>query len=53
MRILVIEDDVKVANFVQAGLFKSFAVRDMNLITGQQQYSGHKVAELVIAALGD
>jgi putative intracellular protease/amidase len=34
-------------------LFKSFAVRDMNLITGQQQYSGRKVAELVIAALGD
>jgi len=25
----------------------------MNLITGQQQYSGRKVAELVIAALGD
>jgi putative intracellular protease/amidase len=50
-----IEDDARGrgANFVQAGLFKSFAVRDMNLITGQQQYSGHKVAELVIAALGD
>lgn len=41
------------ANFVQAGLFKAFAVRDMNLITGQQQYSGRKVAELVVAALGD
>lgn len=41
------------ANFVQAGLFKAFAIRDMNLITGQQQYSGRKVAELVIAALGD
>jgi putative intracellular protease/amidase len=50
-----IEDEARGrgANFVQAGLFKSFAVRDMNLITGQQQYSGHKVAELVIAALGD
>ena len=41
------------ANFIQGGLFKAFAVRDMNLITGQQQYSGRKVAELVIAALGD
>ncbi len=41
------------ANFVQAGLFKAFAIRDMHLITGQQQYSGAKVAELVIEALGD
>lgn len=50
-----IEDEARArgANFVQAGLFKAFAVRDMNLITGQQQYSGAKVAELVIAALGD
>ncbi len=50
-----IEDEARSrgANFVQAGLFKAFAVRDMNLITGQQQYSGRKVAELVIDALGD
>lgn len=50
-----IEDEARArgANFVQGGLFKAFAVRDMNLITGQQQYSGRKVAELVIAALGD
>jgi putative intracellular protease/amidase len=50
-----IEDEARRrgANYVQAGLFKAFAVRDMNLITGQQQYSGKKVAELVIAALGD
>lgn len=50
-----IEDEARArgANFIQAGLFKAFAVRDMNLITGQQQYSGRKVAELVIAALGD
>jgi len=41
------------ANDVQAGLFKAFAVRDMNLITGRQQYSGRKVAELVIESLGD
>jgi putative intracellular protease/amidase len=40
------------ANYVQGGRFKPFAVRDGRLITGQQQYSGRKVAELVIAALG-
>jgi putative intracellular protease/amidase len=50
-----VEDELRKrgANYIQAGLFKAFAVRDMNLITGQQQYSGRKVAELVIAALGD
>jgi putative intracellular protease/amidase len=50
-----IEDEAmkRGANFIQGGLFKAFAVRDMNLITGQQQYSGRRVAELVIAALGD
>ena len=37
-----IEDEVKAlgANFVQAGLWRSFAVRDGNLITGQQNSSG-------------
>ena len=40
------------ANYVQGGLFKAFAVRDGRLITGQQQYSGRKVAQLVIEALG-
>jgi putative intracellular protease/amidase len=40
------------ANYVQAGLFKAFAIRDQHLITGQQQYSGTKVARLVIEALG-
>ncbi|MGI1662786.1 type 1 glutamine amidotransferase domain-containing protein [Palleronia sp. KMU-117] len=39
-------------NFVVAGLFKPFAVRDGNLITGQQQYSGAAAAELVVTALG-
>jgi putative intracellular protease/amidase len=50
-----IEDEARArgANYVQAGLFKAFAIRDQNLITGQQQYSGRKVAELVIDALGD
>jgi putative intracellular protease/amidase len=40
------------ANYVEGGLWKAFAVRDGRLITGQQQYSGRKVAELVIEALG-
>jgi putative intracellular protease/amidase len=40
------------ANFVEGGLWKGFAVRDGRLITGQQQYSGRKVAALVIEALG-
>jgi putative intracellular protease/amidase len=40
------------ANYVSAGLFKAFAIRDGRLVTGQQQYSGRKVAEVVIAMLG-
>jgi putative intracellular protease/amidase len=40
------------ANYVEGGLFKAFAVRDGRLITGQQQYSGRKVAQMVIEALG-
>ncbi len=40
------------ANYLQAGLFKPFAVRDGRLVTGQQQYSGRQVAQLVIAMLG-
>jgi len=49
-----IEDELRKrgANYVQGGLFKAFGVRDGRLITGQQQYSGAKVAELVIEALG-
>jgi len=49
-----IEDELRKrgANYIQGGLFKDFAIRDGRLITGQQQYSGAKVAELVIAALG-
>lgn len=39
-------------NFVVNSRFKSFAVRDGNLITGQQQYSGAAAARLVIEALG-
>jgi putative intracellular protease/amidase len=37
---------------VQGGLFKAFVVRDGRLITGQQQYSGRKVAQALIEALG-
>ncbi len=49
-----IEDELRKrgANYVQGGLFKAFVVRDGRLITGQQQYSGAKVGEAVIAALG-
>jgi putative intracellular protease/amidase len=49
-----IEDELKRlgANFVQAGLWRAFAVRDGNLITGQQNFSGAETARLVIEALG-
>ena len=49
-----IEDELKKlgANYVQAGLWRSFAVRDGNLITGQQNFSGAETAELVVEALG-
>jgi putative intracellular protease/amidase len=40
------------ANYIQAGLWAGFAVRDGNLITGQQNFSGGETAQLVIAALG-
>jgi putative intracellular protease/amidase len=40
------------ANYVSAGLFKAFAVRDGRLVTGQQQYSGRRVAQTVIEMLG-
>ena len=50
-----IEDEAKKlqgTNFIVAGRFKAHAVRDGNLITGQQQYSGGAVARLVVEALG-
>jgi putative intracellular protease/amidase len=40
------------ANYIQGGLFKSFAVRDGRLITGQQQYSSVATVKLLIEALG-
>lgn len=50
-----IEDELKKlgANYIQAGLWKGFAVRDGNLITGQQNFSGSETAELVVKALGE
>ena len=39
-------------NFVVGGRFRSHAVRDGRLVTGQQQYSGAEAAKLVIEALG-
>lgn len=41
----------KGANFTRGQLWENFAVNDGNLITGQQQMSGGKTAELVIKAL--
>ena len=49
-----IEDALKDlgANYIQAGLFKPFAVRDGNLVTGQQNFSGAEVARVLLDALG-
>lgn len=49
-----IEDELKKlgANYVQAGLWRGFAVRDGNLITGQQNFSGGETAEVIVQALG-
>ena len=49
-----IEDELKRlgANYVQAGLWRGFAIRDGNLITGQQNFSGSGTAEVVVEALG-
>jgi putative intracellular protease/amidase len=43
---------IPATNFIVNGRFKSHAVRDGNLITGQQQYSGAAAARLLIDALG-
>jgi putative intracellular protease/amidase len=50
-----IEDEarkIEGSNFIVASRFKSHAVRDGLLITGQQQYSGAAAARLIIEALG-
>ena len=49
-----VEDELKRigANYVQAGLWRGFAIRDGNLVTGQQNFSGAETAELVVQTLG-
>jgi putative intracellular protease/amidase len=50
-----IEDEARKlenTNFIVNGRLKPHAVRDGNLITGQQQYSGSAAARMVIEALG-
>jgi putative intracellular protease/amidase len=49
-----IEDELKAlgANYVQAGLWRGFAIRDENLVTGQQNFSGSETADLIIETLG-
>ena len=49
-----IEDELKKigANYIQAGLWRGYAVRDGNLITGQQNFSGEETARLLVETLG-
>jgi putative intracellular protease/amidase len=49
-----IEDELKKlgANYIQAGLWKGFAIRDANLVTGQQNFSGGETADLIVETLG-
>jgi putative intracellular protease/amidase len=46
------ERKIEGTNFIVNGMFKPFAIRYGNLITGQQQNSGAAAAALVIEALG-
>ena len=50
-----IEDELKKigANFIHVGNWQGFAIRDGNLITGQQNFSGSETARAVVAALGE
>ena len=50
-----IEDEMKRlgANDIQGGLRRGFAVRDGDLISGQQNFSGSETAATVIRALGE
>lgn len=40
------------ANFIQAGLWRAFAVRDGTLVAGQQNFSSAETARQVIETLG-
>jgi putative intracellular protease/amidase len=50
-----IEDEMKRigANYMQAGLWRGFAIRDGNLVTGQQNFSPLETAEVLVRALGE
>ena len=50
-----IEDELKKlgANYMQAGLWRGFAVRDGNLVTGQQNFSPLETADVLVRALGE
>ncbi len=49
-----IEDELRKlgGNYVQAGLWMGFAIRDGNLVTGQQNFSGSEVANVILEAVG-
>ncbi|MBI1188883.1 MAG: type 1 glutamine amidotransferase domain-containing protein [Alphaproteobacteria bacterium] len=49
-----IEDAVRAlgGHYSSGGLWRGFAVRDGNLVTGQQNFSGTETAQLIIEALG-
>jgi putative intracellular protease/amidase len=49
-----IEDELRMLGgiYTQGGLWRGFAVRDGNLVTGQQNFSGTETALLIAAALG-
>lgn len=49
-----IEDELNAlgANYIHAGLWKGFAIRDGNLVTGQQNFSGGETADLIVKTLG-
>jgi len=50
-----IEDELNKlgANYIQAGPWRGFAVRDGYLVTGQQNFSGAETAAKMIEALGE
>jgi putative intracellular protease/amidase len=50
-----IEDEFKKlgANYMQAGLWRGFAIRDGNLVTGQQNFSPLETADVLVRALGE
>jgi putative intracellular protease/amidase len=50
-----IEDELKKlgANYMQAGLWRGFAVRDGTLVTGQQNFSPLETADVLVRALGE